>query len=187
VLRVHTPCCRVHDPHTSVPTVAACELIALLSSVRAVVQPRNRPIVLRVHTPCCGVHDPHTSVPTVAACELIALLSSVRAVVQPRNRPIVLRVHTPAAVSTTHTHLSPRLLHVNTAPGEPLSGLLCSPETGQSCYVFTHPAAVSMPHTCLSPRLLYVNGDLRGLFPGCCAAQKQANRVTCSHTLLPCP
>jgi hypothetical protein len=26
----------------------------------------------------------------------------------------------------------------------PFSGLLCSPETGQSCYVFTHPAAVPM-------------------------------------------
>jgi hypothetical protein len=60
---------RVHDPHTSVPTAAACEHCSRFASFRAVVQPRNRAIVLRVHTPCYRVHDPHTSAPTAAACD----------------------------------------------------------------------------------------------------------------------
>jgi hypothetical protein len=74
----------------------------------------------------------------------------------------------------------------------PLSGLVCSPETGQSCYVFTHPAAVSMTRTHLFPRLLHMNisrawPDAKRdrwvtLGPG----SRRASRRWCAATRRPC-
>jgi hypothetical protein len=51
-----------HDPHTSVPTVAACEHCTRCVSFRAVVQPRNRPIALRVYTPAAVSMTPLRSI-----------------------------------------------------------------------------------------------------------------------------
>jgi hypothetical protein len=51
----------------------------------------------------------------------------------------------------------------------------------------TTPSARSVPHIPQYPRLLHVYPRSLYLFPGCCAAQKQADRARCSHAPLPCP
>jgi hypothetical protein len=160
VLRVHTPCCRVHTHLSPRLLHVNTKTIFLFQGCCAAQKQGNRAACSHTLLPC-----PHPPVPTTAACEHRDDLPLSGLLCSPETGQSCCVFTHPATVSTP-THICPTAAACEHTVESPLSGPLCSPETGRSCCVFTHPATVSMTHTHLPPRLLHVIRRSRRLISG---------------------